>query len=752
MRHPGQYNSTGGIVQAEDAVFRNNARAVHASNYHNYYPTNPGTEADNLSRFTNCTFEITNNYPGTTTFYKHVDLADVRGIDFKGCDFSLDENVNGVSTWNSAIAAYEAGFDVDAKCNTPNTIPCSDYDSSTFTGFYKAVNATVGGRSVSNFSVKRSQFTDNVHGIYGGAQSNGTILFNHFAIGPNNTGDNIQCISAAGTGIFIDNATGFAIEENSFEKAQGAPTDNYIGVRIKNTQATDEVYKNDFEGLSYGNFSEGQNWQEGDRFKGLAYYCNENTDNYADFFVCDESPSGIQSKQGDTAYSAGNTFSSSANWHLYNGGDHLVVYYYCNTCSGETPVYYNSRAATIGQNVENTCLSHYGDGGDERKVTLTSDERLVSEVDYYENYTNYNNIESLYNSLKDGGDTQAELQTVENAQPDEMWEVRSKLLGDSPHLSMEVLKTTADKTEVFSDQAIFDIMAANPDELKKEELIKYLEEKEDPLPDYMIGILEEVAEGTSYKTVLQRQMARYNRGKTRAAHDIIRSILSKDELDVQDLRNWLDNLGGLAADRQIISIYIREGDFDNAFTLAEMLPELYKLEGNALEEHGYYMDMLELYQELEQQGRNTFQLTDQERQDVEYIASISEGLAGSQAQNILEAVYGEHFYDCPDTEGEEGYKRGGIKPDDLNKLSGISVEVHPNPAKKWAAFDYTLPEEENQGVITISNARGETVEKLPVQVQKGQKLWDTRTVESGVYFYTLKSGGNTQSGKIVIAK
>ncbi|MCF8309095.1 MAG: T9SS type A sorting domain-containing protein [Bacteroidales bacterium] len=65
---------------------------------------------------------------------------------------------------------------------------------------------------------------------------------------------------------------------------------------------------------------------------------------------------------------------------------------------------------------------------------------------------------------------------------------------------------------------------------------------------------------------------------------------------------------------------------------------------------------------------------------------------------------------------------------------------------------YTLPDEKNQGVITITNARGNTVEKLPVQGQQGQKLWDTRTVEPGVYFYRLRAGGNTQSGKIVIAK
>ena len=67
-------------------------------------------------------------------------------------------------------------------------------------------------------------------------------------------------------------------------------------------------------------------------------------------------------------------------------------------------------------------------------------------------------------------------------------------------------------------------------------------------------------------------MARYNRNKTRAAHDIIRSILNDTISDYTGLHNWLDNLGGLRADKQIIASYVQEGNFADAFTLANMLP------------------------------------------------------------------------------------------------------------------------------------------------------------------------------------
>ncbi|NCC74784.1 MAG: hypothetical protein EOM06_15515, partial [Sphingobacteriia bacterium] len=111
---PGDYTKTGGIVFADDATFRNNAKSVHALFYTNEYM---GGEANYNSYFKNCTFEITQDYPGENEFFKHVDLNHVKGIRFEGCDFSLQQTT-GVSPWNSAIAAYNAGFNVSAYCMT----------------------------------------------------------------------------------------------------------------------------------------------------------------------------------------------------------------------------------------------------------------------------------------------------------------------------------------------------------------------------------------------------------------------------------------------------------------------------------------------------------------------------------------------------------------------------------------------------------------------------------------------------------
>jgi hypothetical protein len=144
--------------------------------------------------------------------------------------------------------------------------------------------------------------------------------------------------------------------------------------------------------------------------------------------------------------------------------------------------------------------------------------------------------------------------------PDDMWELRAELPGDSPHLSKEVLMTAADKTDVLPESILFEILSANPDELRDKELMDYLENKGQPLPSYMISIHHQVSGNTSYKTILLDEMAGYYAAKSRAAQNMIRSIVNDTVFDADGYRNWLDNLGGINTDRQIIASYIQEGD------------------------------------------------------------------------------------------------------------------------------------------------------------------------------------------------
>jgi hypothetical protein len=126
--------------------------------------------------------------------------------------------------------------------------------------------------------------------------------------------------------------------------------------------------------------------------------------------------------------------------------------------------------------------------------------------------------------------------------------------------------------------------------------------------------------------------------------------------------------------------------------------------------------------------------------------------AGTQAKGILEFAYGYHYCNCINAD-TAGYKSSSnINFVSFNKLFGPDVEVKPNPAKDWVAFNYTLPTNESEGVIKIVDAKGTLANTIVISGKQGQKIWDIRNIKPGVYFYTLNVAEFTKSGKIIIGR
>lgn len=237
---------------------------------------------------------------------------------------------------------------------------------------------------------------------------------------------------------------------------------------------------------------------------------------------------------------------------------------------------------------------------------------------------------------------------------------------------------------------------------------------------------------------------------------MIRSILNDTVVDRTALEGWLGNMENLESDREIVSIYLEEGDSINAFALANMLPSLYDLTGEDLTDHNNYMAMLTLYQKLYREGRNTMKLDETEMATVEYMANNSTGTAQAMAQAIMMGVYGYHYDDCP--VGVELQNNGDrdtppvFSSIDTNKAMGLTVSTSPNPANTWVTVNYTLPMGATKAQLKLANAYGIVVATYDLLGDERQKVLDLRSLVSGVYTYTLYCGKLSQTGKLVIVK
>ena len=746
---PNHWSTTGGIIHATDATFRNNAMAVHALCYNNYDP-NTLKETNYRGFLKNCSFIIDEDYLGTETFLKHVKLGVVNGIRFLGCDFSADRSVNGVHPWCIGISAYNAGFSVDSYCaQALDPCPVNDLNKSTFTGLSSGICVDGDGSTSRIFTVNETVFTNNDTGIKATNISYPVVHNNEFCIGCGEYCDFTY-------GIHLKNVSSFTIEDNYFHPYSQSNATT-VGISIAESRGVNDVYRNTFENLSRANLAFGRNAINTNigplpgSILGLTYTCNEYTGNQRDIMVLQlNGVACVQLLQGSVAIPAGNTFTQSG-FQIYNNGSYSIEYYYNSNETDETPnVSLLYQVNTHGTTSINPCHTHYGRGA----LLKSASEKSALESDYLSAYSTYLNLKQLYESLIDGGNTANQIADINNATPADMWQLRARLLDLSPYVSGQVLASAAERSDIFSDPVLFEILAANPDELKNDSLIAFLENKTNPLPDYMIELLRQIASGASSRTALVAQIAKYSHDYTLAAGDIVRSNLSDTMANPTELRNWLGNMNAIAADRMIISSYLHDGDSTSAFTLANMLPELYGLQGDDLNDHNDYMRLLNIFQDLISSQRTVYQMTDSEVATVRSITESGIGVSKSMAESLLDEVTDDNDNGCitiTEPEGN-GTDRGMTLSTSLNDALGFSVSVAPNPATTWTTIDYTLPAKAPKAILTLTNAVGVNVLSKELEGVQNRKVLDLRGLAAGVYIYTIRCGQCVEKGKLVITK
>ena len=525
---PDDWNSTGGIIKAYNSTFKNNRRSVEFMSYQNVDP-NTGDPRRNESNFSDCDFLVDDDYLGSIDFAYHVSMWEVDGVIFKSCDFSNTMTTNANSGYG--IYTMDAGFQVKSSCLTASN-PCPELDliPSTFTGFYAGIGS-LGTNSIRPVYVDEGVFNENGYGIKLSASDFATIINNRITV-DDNYKDAGDCGLQYGVGVDLLNCNDYAVEENKFFESSTIIA-NSIGVLVNSVEELwwdpgvklNEIYNNEYDGLTVGNEALGYNTSRDEFDIGLEFICNKNQNNTYDFYIKGE---GIKLLQGKLEEAAGNTFSQNGNnpYSDYNNqAEWPIFYFYDESSPDEIPIYYSEKVNPSIAQSGNNCLSKYGVGSNTQTngLGLTSVQKATYEQQYVDNLSSYNGTFSLYESLKDGGDTEGVIIDIETSWPDEMLELRAELLANSPHLSREVLYATADNTDVFPDAVIFEILAANPDEMRDEEFLTYLAEKQNPLPDYYIDILRGLAGDISYKTILQSQLSTYKRNMYQAMNIIIRN-------------------------------------------------------------------------------------------------------------------------------------------------------------------------------------------------------------------------------------
>jgi hypothetical protein len=720
--HP--YTLGGGILKATNSTFKNNLQAVSFFDYENFSPSS-NTPFRNLSLIRGCTFTLDDNYP-FSYFSKHIYMNEVSGVIITNNTNFTDERSAGLSEVEQGAGIY--------SLNAQFTVRNSSFSNLRF-----GINAQ-NISSVRTFSVRGSSFINNHIGVNTRAVNNFTVAEDTFSIG-----GYMQSIPSLNddlnhTGVFIDRSTGFILEGNTFTGNEDNALSVPIGVCARNTNLDEKgnnvldfnsINDNTFNLLDYGNLANLSNrgsLTDG----GLTYLCNISPqDGNATDFAVDIDGTIALKQIASGGVAAGNQFSNNNNGNPLSDFDNQgakIEYYYFGNGTREEPIYIDPAKVDKILANQNLCNGEIDD--DEY---TDPDKEDVKQV--------FNGVKSTYDGLWyqyknaiDGGDTPSTLASINNATPINVVTVKNQLETYAPYLSKEVALAVIANT-VFSSTQSFDVLTGNPEVVKLEEVM-YEIENSGKFNSSEIQYLQQVATQQSARTTLESGIASAFGEMHYNANRLIRHYLSDTtNMHMDSIRLWLDNKGSLESELGQVEAFLQEGDVSAVGTALNNIPFFYNFTTAQQQEFDYYDDLKQIEIGLINAGRTLLELNTTEQNQVQTIANNSIGLAGIQAQNLLNLAYGGTYQNEPILPG--GAPKPLVRPSDQSSNSVDMVKAIPNPAQDQVVFQYQIPKDILKAEILISDINGRQISIIKIDPLSNSIIWDSSMLPNGIYIYTL---------------
>ena len=732
----------GGIIIANDAIFRNNRRSSEFLKYQGLVNNTTIPKAD-LSYFKNCTFIVNDDYPTSgPVFTYHMSMWATDRVKVTGCSF--DNQITNAPNTGRGIFTLDGSIMVNETSNFGN--PSAPVVPSTFSNLQTGID--MGGYNfLSNATVLNSDFNENNIGVQMQGHDNGVVGLNNF-----------QNLSIQhGLGLYANECPHYNISENDYIGSNDVINIPSYGVWITNTYANDNfVYKNTFKDFEYANVAEEYNHGYifgggAPRQYGLRYNCNTNTNNFSDFYI---GPSGTQfgihSDQLSISStlnleSAGNTFTQNpSGWDIANYGQAIRYYHSGGTTE---PIYTTGLISKINSPSAN-CEAYYNPNNNPADFPPS---RLSAGITKY-NALHAALVTALYNheQLIDDGNTNQMVSNVTETWNEDAWTLRNNLLAESPYLSNEVLRQTGEEN-ILPQAMYLEIIVANPDASREAGFLDFLQyELANPFPAYMIDIIVASWSTETYRTSLENTITLLQAKRSESIYEVIQCMMhSEDETQdyTTDIATWLDKVQTVHSRFQLCEYYLSKGQTSNAQATLIAIPTSFELSTEEQTELTSYTAFFTFKLDLQTNAMSIHELNEIKKTDLTDIAEANPNTYGGQrAQNALCFFYNDcvnkSFVITP-PQNKRAIEPLGTKP------IRQELKVYPNPAKSYVVFD--KKQIDMTGELIISDVSGRVVQRITLEKNTPQYIWDTRSLNKGIYSYKFTvNGGVFYAGKVTI--
>jgi hypothetical protein len=786
----GKARSAGGIIQAENATFRNCETAVQMHPFKNngsHYAT-----SIDQSYFRNCTFVTDDDFllKGVTS-PTHMDLNGIYQLRVQGCTFRNDltpiagylySSLNG-----TGIMALDASVVVTPLCTT-QTVPCGGQIRNQFINLHHAIHITQPLTTQGYSSmIKEADFTGNFRAVYANSPQllqvkqctlvnnyRGVYLLNSQGAMVEGNEVEIAQVYNPGTygfpyGLYLDGGNAFSVEGNKFINTH--TVNAAYGIVVNNTGAkNNEIYLNIFKGLKVGIQPQFRNKGKiNNEELGLCLFCNEfNNPDTWDIWVAGKTTSvrkkniGINVAQQisnpldpiNKHYPAGNLFSPghlllpqnpSADNDFSNFDAEPLTYAYDPqaTTGRMEPVIYSNIALFPRQSGATQCIPKTG--------TIQSLSQAYASMGSAQAAFNSSKlILDIYrnNGIPDLGEQ------VETTQPWEVYQEFNNLMSISPYVDADVVLAMV-QNDVFTSLMVKLVCVANPQSARNDAVLEALYNRIPPMPEqYMEEILDESGSYSPLDELIGNTAADLHMVRT-VGDEIIRMYLADttNSWSADSLTAFLARRPGLE-DRYVYALHcMRNGQTDTAQTILAEISSGFTLSEREQIEHESYVDVFDMLADI---GANEIQPGDLTPEQTETLMLMleSEGtVEKSLAIALLKWNNPELEYNEPILEPIY-YQARKAKPQKAIYTGKVQFSLYPNPARDFVTLSYLVPENQmNSLSIQVKDATGRSVLSKQLPPNSSEYILDTKILTKGVYTVVLLQNNSPgQTAKLVIVK
>jgi hypothetical protein len=753
---PGYYIPSGGIVSSNGAIFKDNIIGVRFHPYHNFHPQT-GDPTGNICRFRNTSFVTSQGiYDMGEEPESFVDLNWVEGILFKGNTYKNEAVTTSGEHRGIGSKGATAGFYVYNECADPASNPCSEYLISSFEHLDYGIKV-FGERESLPIVIDSAVFHDNLRGIFISGMNGFEIYHNSFEMDVLNSAHETNDTLC---GIYLEACRDFLLTEN-YVKGYSGTQMKHAGVYVSNLGPYyNEIYNNSIENISCGIVAAGEN-RNGEA-DGLCILCNDFVDCQYDVYVIpyggvNVNRLGIALNQGDygsqappgvspNAMAAGNTFTSDDYGDLeYNYYNHpnlnwiQYIHHQEQLIVKLKPDPYNrvyrDEDINVSYSKDTSCPTVLYCGIDSQVEKGILSNESIQIAAYHDTLAQF----------IDGGDTEDLTFEVQTSIPDEALQVRQELLNESPYLSDTVMKSAIIKENVLPNAMVRDVLVANPQSAKSANVVSALDQRFEPMPDYMMAEIMNGLNSNGAKEILEQKLARHSSFRGKSFAKLYRHY-NNDTINLwagDSLLALLQNEQVPDRHYQVALKYLSEDDSLQVMNTLNSIPVEFDLDDDQQIQHDLYQDLFGILLESKSNrvGLDSLQIA--------ILLNIS------QNQNKLPAICARNFLIA---NGVINFVEPIYLPGNLKNTPGWDYydpvfyesslfKVFPNPSKSYFIIEYDIRKFEGNALFRVSDISGKHFSTIPIGDKQNQHVVSTSGYPVGVYIIQLFINSNLEESK-----